>query len=96
MEVEPITYSNYFGKINKCKWYRVTDNFNNYEVDVYIHTNRTIPSQARIENRANTNGFEWNESVPANVTESILYRQVTITHVPQLKAREYVIINQYT
>lgn len=94
MEVAPITYSDYFGKISKVRWYRVTDNFNNYDVDVYIHTNRTIPSQARIENRSNTNGFEWTETVPVNVAQSTLIRQVTITHVPGLKAREYVVINQ--
>ena len=95
MEVSPITYSNYFGKISKVRWYRVLDNYNNYDVDVYIHTNGTIPSQARIENRSNTNGFEWSEIVPANVTQSVLIRQVTITHVPGLKAREYVVINQF-
>lgn len=94
MEVPAITYSNYFGKISKVRWYRVTDNFNNYDLDLYIHTNGTIPSQARIENRANTTGFEWSESVPANVTQVVEARQITLLHVPTIKAREYVVINQ--
>ncbi len=96
MEVPAITYSNYFGKISKTRWYRVTDNFNNYDVELYIHTDRTLSSQARIENRANTNGVEWSESIPANVAQGIIYRQVGLTHVPNLKSREYVIINQFT
>lgn len=94
MKVAPITYSNYFGKISKVRWYRVTDNYANYDVDVYVHTNQTVASQARIENRSNTNGFEWSENIPANATQGVLVREVSILHIPNLKAREYVVINQ--
>jgi len=94
MEVQAITNSNYFGKISKVRWYRVTDEFNTYNVEIFIHTNQTQSSIAQIQNRASSNGFEWQESIPANTTQQTIGRQVTIMHVPTLKAREYAIINQ--
>lgn len=94
MEVAQITNSNYFGKISKVRWYRVTDEFNTYNVQVFIHTNQSQASIAQIQNRSASNGFEWQENIPANTTQQIIGRQVTIMHVPTLKAREYVVINQ--
>lgn len=94
MEVPAVTYSSYFGAVSKVRWYRVSDYFNNYDVTLYIHTSNTIPSQAGIENRARFFGFEWFESIPANVTQQTLVRQISISHVPALKNREYVVINQ--
>lgn len=94
MEVPSITYSNYFGPISKVRWYSVSDYFNEYNVDLYIGTSQTTASQARIENRSNTNGYEWAENIPTNPNQNTLVRDIQILHVPTLKAPEYVVINQ--
>ena len=94
MIVERITRSNYFGKISKVIWYRVTDEFNTYNVDLYVYTNQFTGSIATIQNRSSQNGIEWSENIPPNATQAVLGRQIKIMHVPTLKAREYVIINQ--
>lgn len=94
MEIPSITYSNFFGPVSKVRWYNVTNFFSEYNVELNIQTNQTYGSEVRIENRANTNGFEWSERIDANVTQENLYRLVKVLHVPILKATEYVVINQ--
>lgn len=94
MIVPSVTYSNYFGSINKVRWYSVTDYFNGYDVDLYIQTSRDKSSQISIENRSNLNGPEWSENIPVNVTQNVIVKQVNILHVPVLKAQEYVVINR--
>ena len=94
MTVPSITYSSYFGPINKVRWYQVTDYFNQYDIDLYIQTFQTQGSVVSILNRQSTLGTEWSENIPANVNQYVLPRRVQILHVPTLKAREYVVINQ--
>ena len=96
MTVPSITYSTYFGAINKVRWYQVTDYFNQYDVDLYIQTFQTQGSVVSIVNRQSTLGTEWTETIPANVNQYYLARRVQILHVPTLKAREYVVINEAT
>ena len=94
MQVPAISNSNYFGIINKVRWYSVTEYFNDYNVDLYIYTSRVSSSNVSIENRANTNGAEWTETIPANANQDIVVRQVNLLHVPVIKAQEYVILNK--
>lgn len=94
MQIPSITYSSYFGPVSKVRWYSVTDNFNEYEVDLTIELSQTNSSKVRIENRANFNGVEWEESIPATPNQIYIVRLVQILHVPTLKAVEYVVINQ--
>lgn len=94
MEIPSVTYSSVFGPVSKVRWYKVLEYFNTYDVDLYITTSRVRSSQVRIENRANTTGSEWSSSIPANTNQAVEYRQANILHVPQVKALEYVVINQ--
>lgn len=94
MQVPAVSNSNYFGNINKVRWYGVTEYFNDYNVDLYIYTSRVSSSIISIENRANLNGVEWTETIPANVNQNVVVRQVNLLHVPVIKAQEYVVINQ--
>jgi hypothetical protein len=94
MQIPSITYSDYFGPISKVRWYSVTENFNEYTVNLDIQTNQSNGSQVRIENRANMNGVEWLENIAPNVTQQTLFRRIEVLHVPTYKAPEYVVINQ--
>lgn len=94
MRIPAVSRTSYFGVINKVRWYSVTDYFDDYNVDLYIQTSPFNSSQVRIENRSNTNGTEWSENFKPNVTSKLEYRQAKVLHVPNLKALEYVVINQ--
>ena len=96
MNIPSITYSNYFGKVSKVRWYKVTNYFGEYDVNLTIIPSQTNNSQVSIQNRQSTNGIEWSENIYRNVSQTPIPRQVSVLHVPSLKAVEYVVINQAT
>ena len=94
MEIPSITYSDYFGPVNKVRWYEVTDTFGEYDVSLVIQTSRRRSSQLIIQNRATSNGTQYSTNIPANVGQDTIDINTKILHVPTLKAVEYVVINQ--
>lgn len=94
MDIASVTYSQYFGVVGKALWYTVTNNYNEYVVNIKVFTNTQIGTTIGITNRwPVSSNPEYVEFFPQAPYGKAQERNIEIFHVPGFKSTDYVILN---
>lgn len=93
-EIQPVTYSKYYGPVGKVLWYEVNDEYNEYVVNLKIYTGTQIGTTIAITNFWNVpSNPEFEEYFAQSPYGLPRDRAVEIFHVPSFKSVNYVVLN---
>jgi hypothetical protein len=93
IDIPPVSYDTPFGKVNKCVWFSVTDNYNTFQVDIRFQRNQRYNATLQLQNYGTQQPNLWSKvynptSNPDTVTESLL-----LTHVPTFNSTIYLLLS---
>lgn len=91
--IPSVTYGSQFGNINKCVWFEIIDNYNDFTLDLSVERSQLKDTNLVLINLA-TGQQKWNQVFPKSpITEPYLLSP-RILQVPSLNSIQYVLQNK--
>jgi len=92
INISEVSYNTYFGDVGKVLWFKVTDNFNYFELDLNITLQRTKVTNLQVYNNV-TNLTIWENSYPEDVDQEQFLDNVRILNTPAGILQPLALIN---
>ena len=85
--------SNFYGPVNSCLWFEVTNQYGIYAVNLEVTPNQDRDVNILIQNLVDSQLPDYTLSIPKTASQSIVVSNQQLLHDPTIKSPIYSVLN---